>query len=89
MQVIRKLSRVRYYPKSHEASESGVVVTHVTVARDGRLLDIVLTKSSGFPNLDHGLVETIRQASPFAPLPADIADESYSFVVPISYTRAP
>jgi TonB family protein len=49
----------------------------------------VLTKSSGFPNLDHGLVETIRQASPFAPLPADIADESYSFVVPISYTRAP
>jgi periplasmic protein TonB len=87
LQVIQKLSRYRYYPKSHEASENGMVVTRVTVARDGRLLDVELTKSSGFPNLDRGVMETIRQASPFAPLPAEVTDSQLIFTVPISYTR--
>ena len=30
-------------------------------------------------------MDTIRRASPFAPLPADIAQERYTFIVPISY----
>src|SRR5258708_101968 len=87
LQVIQKLSRVRYYPKSRQSSESGMVVTRVTVARDGRVLDVELTKSSGFPSLDRGVVESIRQASPFAPLPAEVADSQLSFIVPISYAK--
>jgi protein TonB len=87
VQVIQKISRYRYYPKSAEASEHGVVVTRVTVARDGQLLDVALTKSSGFPNLDRGLLETIRQAAPFAPLPPDIAASQLSFILPISYAH--
>ena len=87
LQVIQKLSRYRYYPTSHEASERGVVVTRVTVARDGRVLDVELAKSSGFPTLDRGVMDTIRQASPFAPLPAEVADSQMSFIVPVSYNR--
>jgi protein TonB len=59
----------------------------MTIARDGRLLDVALLKSSGFPNLDNAVVETIRQASPFAPLPADLAQEQKTFIVPVNYTR--
>jgi len=85
--VIQKLSRYRFTPQAREASEAGMVVTRVTVARDGRVLDVVLAKSSGFPNLDRGVIDTIRQASPFAPLPPEVADSQLSFIVPINYTR--
>lgn len=84
-QVIRKISQYRFYPQSHEQSEQGIVVTRLTVARDGRVLDVSLARSSGFPGLDRGVMDTIRRASPFAPLPAQIAVESYTFIVPISY----
>jgi protein TonB len=87
LQVIQKLSRYRYYPKSREESEHGVVVTRVTVARDGRVLDVELARSSGFPTLDRGVMDTIRQASPFAPLPVEVADSQMSFIVPVSYNR--
>jgi TonB family protein len=87
LQVIRKLSRVRYRPTSRVASDSGVVVTRVTVARDGRLLDVALTRSSGSPDLDRGLLESVRRASPFAPLPADVDGQQLSFLLPIQYSR--
>jgi protein TonB len=86
-QIIRKLSQSRFYPQSREANERGVVVARLTVARDGRLIDVSLAKSSGFPNLDRGVIDTIRRASPFAPLPAEIAVDSHMFIVPINYER--
>jgi periplasmic protein TonB len=84
-QVIRKISRYRFYPQSREESEQGIVVTRLTVSRDGRVLDVSLARSSGFPGLDRGVMDTIRRASPFAPLPVEIAADRYTLVVPISY----
>lgn len=86
-QVIRKLSQQRFQSKSREPSEQGVVVTRLTLARDGRLLDVALARSSGFPDLDRGVMETVRQASPFAPLPPDIAADRFTILVPISYVH--
>jgi periplasmic protein TonB len=86
-QVIRKLSLLRFSPQSREANEQGVVVARLTLARDGRLLDLALMKSSGFAGLDKGVMDAIRQASPFTPLPADIADDNYTFILPINYMR--
>jgi TonB family protein len=86
-QIIRKLSQSRFYPQSREESERGVVVARLTVARDGRLIDVSLAKSSGFPRLDRSVMDTIRKASPFAPLPAEIGVDSHTFIVPINYER--
>jgi TonB family protein len=85
LQIVRKLSQSRFYPQSREESERGVVVARLTVARDGRLIDVSLAKSSGFPNLDRSVMDTIRKASPFAPMPAEIAADGHTFVVPINY----
>jgi protein TonB len=86
-QIIRKLSQHRFYSSSRDAGDQGTVVTRMTVARDGRLIDVSLARSSGSPNLDKGVLETIRRASPFAPLPADLADDRYTFIVPINYVH--
>ncbi len=84
-QVVRKLSRYRFREKSRGAGEQGLVVTRITIARDGRLLEASLARSSGVPALDQGVMDTIRRASPFAPLPADIADDHFTFTVPLNY----
>jgi protein TonB len=85
LRVIEKLSRMRYVPRSPLAVDRGVVVTRLTVARDGRLLDAELTHSSGNPDLDNGMMQAIRGAAPFAPLPADIQDDALTITVPISF----
>lgn len=86
-QVIRKLSQYRYSSTSRDDPERGLVVTRVTLSRDGRLLDVSLAKSSGSPNLDRGIMEAIRRAAPFAPLPADIARDPYVFILPVNYVH--
>lgn len=85
--VMRKLSQYRYYPKSNVVSEEGVVVMRITVARDGRLLDVALARSSGYPNLDSGVMDTLRQAAPFARLPADIPGDRHTFILPVNYVH--
>jgi periplasmic protein TonB len=47
----------------------------------------VLARPSGSPALDRGVIDTIRKASPFAPLPAEFAADSHTFIVPIDYTQ--
>ena len=84
-QVIRKLSQYRFYEQSREESTQGTVVARLTVARDGRLLDLSLARSSGFPGRDRSVADTIRRAAPFAPLPADIGQGPYTFVLPVGY----
>jgi TonB family protein len=86
-QIVRKISQYRFYSRVQHDAEHGMVVTRLTIARDGRVLDVSLLKSSGFPNLDNAVVETIRQASPFAPLPSELAQDHKTFIVPVNYTR--
>jgi protein TonB len=87
LQIVRKLSQSRFYPSPREQSEQGVVVARLTVARDGRLIDVSLATSSGSPNLDRSVMDTIRKASPFAPMPVEIAADGRTFIVPISYAH--
>jgi protein TonB len=86
LQVVRRLSQ-RFYSQSREPSERGVVVTRLTVARDGRLIDLALVKGSGFPGLDQSVLDAVRKAQPFPPLPAEFASNSFTFIVPINYAQ--
>jgi TonB family protein len=86
--VVRKISQHRYYPKSsRDNSEEGMVVTLVTIARDGRLLGVTISRSSGYRNLDNAVLEVIRQAAPYPPLPNDLVGDRHTFVLPLNYKR--
>jgi periplasmic protein TonB len=86
LQIIRRLSQQRFTDWS-EASERGLVVVRLAIARDGRLLDVSLARSSGFPGLDRGVIEAIRKASPFAPLPDTLPADQSTFVIPINFMQ--
>ena len=85
LKVVHKISQHRFSTKSREQSERGVVVIRLSIARDGRLLDVSLVRSSGFANLDRGVMDTILNASPFAPLPDNFGEDRLTFVLPVSY----
>lgn len=56
------------YPRaSVSLGEEGVVLVRVQVSEDGRPLQALLEKSSGFPRLDRSALETVRSSWRFEP----------------------
>jgi protein TonB len=87
-QIVQRISRYRFYSRQQNAAAQGLVVTRLTLSRDGGVLDVALLRSSGSSTLDTAVVDTIRQASPFPPLPPELASGgTQTFIVPVNYTR--
>jgi len=83
--VVRKFSQ--YLPDLRQKNEGGTVVLRFVIARDGRLVDASVVKSSGVIALDRGLLESLRAASPYPPLPAEISGNQVTFTQPIAAAR--
>ena len=71
--------------KAHGANQTGQVVTRVTLARDGSVLDVNLASSSGRPAIDAAELEAIRNAAPFPPLPANMPGDPVVLVLRTTY----
>jgi TonB family protein len=84
-QVGRKMSEHRTYSLS--ASEQGSVILRLTIARDGRLMDASVARSSGSNNLDAASVALARSASPYAPLPPELTGNQVTFILPLNYKK--
>ena len=84
-QVIRKFSQ--YLPDLRQKNEGGTVVLRFVIARDGRLMDASIVQSSGVIALDRGLLESLKAASPYPPLPPEIPGNQVVFTQPIAARR--
>ena len=85
-QVVRKLQGYRYEAPHVNANE-GITVVRVVIARDGRLLSVEITRSSGYPEFDSGVLAGVRSGSPYAPLPPEIHGDRATFDLPLVSTR--
>lgn len=86
-QVSRILSQHQQFVRN-VTTEQGSVVLRMTVARDGRLVDVGLFQSSGIAALDATAVNLIRQAGPYPRLPPEIAGAQHSFILPLHFRRS-
>lgn len=85
-QLTRRLGQYRYYPKSAlEAQQEGRVVVRILIGRDGRLIDVQVEQSSGWPAIDAAEMDTIRRAAPFPPFPLGMAGETATFRSSVTY----
>jgi protein TonB len=84
-QVVRRLQGYRY--TANVSATQGITVVRVVIARDGRLLGVSVTRSSGVPEFDQGVLAGVRSGSPYAPLPPDIKGDSATFDLPLVSTR--
>ncbi|TMJ27276.1 MAG: energy transducer TonB [Alphaproteobacteria bacterium] len=80
-EVVRKLRGYRYH--ADVPLMEGLTVVQVVIARDGRLLDAQVVRSSGVPAMDQGVLAGIRQGSPYARLPESLSGPSARFRLPL------
>lgn len=80
-QVVSRLRGYRYH--ADVPVREGLTVVMVTIARDGRLLDAEVVRSSGVAAMDRGVLAGIRQGAPYAPLPASLSGPSARFRLPL------
>ena len=85
-QVVRKLAGYRY--QAQVSAREGTTVVRIVIARNGRLIDVAVARSSGFPVLDQGVVAGVRAGSPYAPLPPEIHGDRATFTLPLVSMRS-
>jgi protein TonB len=81
-EVVRKLRGYRYHANVPMGME-GLTVVQVVIGRDGRLLSAQIVRSSGVPAMDQGVLNGVRQGSPYTPLPASVTGPSATFRLPL------
>lgn len=84
--VARKISQHQEFVRN-ATTEAGTVVLRLTIARDGRLVDVGLSRSSGLASLDGVSLNMIRQAAPYPPLPPDFTGAQHTFTLPLYFKR--
>ena len=84
--VAQKLSQHQQFVRNATA-EAGNLVLRITIARDGRLVDVGLSRSSGAPALDNFALNMVRQVGPYMPLPDDISGPQHTFILPLNFKR--
>lgn len=84
--VREALTRARRYPdRASSRGVTGTTVLVVTIARDGRLIDVRVTRGSGSDLLDRASVEAASRAA-FPAAPAGLDDLRFMFEVPLDFT---
>jgi protein TonB len=86
--VRSKLNRsVRYPSRAETRGVKGVVHLQFVIAANGAVSGVRVTKSGGSPVLDTAALEAARRASPFPKIPQESGRSSWTFTVPIQFTR--
>lgn len=67
------------------ANLHGRVVTRVTIARNGSVLNVSLESSSGRPALDAAELTAIRNGAPFPPVPAGMPGDPVILILRMTY----
>lgn len=86
-QVLGKLVGYRY--QANVKVRQGLTVVQVVIARDGRLVEARIARSSGVPEFDNGVLAGVRAGSPYAPLPPEIKGDRASFNLPLVSINGP
>ncbi|SDK27684.1 TonB family protein [Aliiruegeria lutimaris] len=81
-----RIARNKRYPTA-AGRAAGTATVALSVGRDGRLQSVRIARSSGNAILDAAALDAVRRAAPFAPAPRGLADQRYSFTVPLRFTR--
>jgi len=61
------------------------VVVKAQIKRDGTLLGVSLTKSSGSDKYDEAALSTLRRADPMPPFPDDMTMSEKTFIIPVVF----
>ncbi len=78
-------SQKRFPPAAK--GQSGIAKLSFTIDRSGNLISGKVSESTGFPLLDAAAIEMLHRAQPFPSAPAELSDDSFTFTVPVNFTK--
>jgi len=82
-----KISATFAYPQEARLKGwEGIVKVRFTIAQDGRIKEIDVAESSGYPLLDAAAILAIKDASPY-PFPPDFVGEEIEIILPVDYRQ--
>ena len=83
--ILRRVEELKHYPASARVDRAeGKVVVKAVIDEDGRIDEVKVFQSSGYPALDEAAIETMRQAAPFH-LPHPLGQPRMTIKIPMSY----
>lgn len=86
--VVAKLRRAKRYPReARRQNLEGTVHVAFTIAANGSVSGIRITRSSGHPVLDQAAVEMVQRAAPMPKFPSDIRAGSMNLQAPVRFDR--
>jgi protein TonB len=85
--VFGHLQRFKRYPRALRGA-LGTVMVKFVLDRNGRVIDSVVTKSSGNRVLDEEALDTLHRASPFPPFPTAKPATQDSYIAPINFSQS-
>ncbi|QCW26404.1 energy transducer TonB [Lysobacter enzymogenes] len=84
--LLGHLEKFRRYPRqAQRLNQQGVAYVRFAVDRGGAVSQIRIGRSSGYPALDAGTLETVRLAAPVPAPPAQIQGDPVEVMVPVAF----
>ncbi len=77
--------RIRRNWQPPEDKQDKTVILLFTIARDGRLLNVSVKRSSGYGNADSAARQAVERSAPFRPLPAEFRNKSINVEFTFDY----
>jgi TonB family protein len=85
--IQQKVNLCSIYPIAAKTKGwEGIVKVRFTISEDGRIKDIDIAKSSGYPLLDAAAMLAIKDASPY-PFPDTCPNKEIELILPINFTQ--
>ncbi len=78
---VERIGNLNYPDEARRKGLSGRLLVSVWVAKDGTVKKIKIRRSSGYKVLDAAAVRIVRLASPFAPFPKELAQQTDVLVI--------
>ncbi|BCX81386.1 periplasmic protein TonB [Methylomarinovum caldicuralii] len=78
---VERVGKLNYPDEARRKGLSGKLLVSVWVAKDGTVKKIKIRRSSGYKILDAAAVRIVRLASPFAPFPKELAQQTDVLVI--------
>ncbi len=85
-QLTRRTGSFVTYPRlALRRNQEGTVRLNVVVSSDGVVKDVTVVERARFDALNRAAEDAIRSASPYPPIPAELALQEYQFNVPVVF----
>lgn len=88
-QVKKRIMKSWQYPGDLiERDVAGIVVLRFTIDESGKLVNILLEKSSGHETLNRNAITAVNAAAPFSPLPREMGLSRLHIIAQFNYLKA-